>query len=117
VICPRCGEQGYLEKYTVAGRSYIRVVHGRGKSRKRCYVGPAEGYEHDEPHLSLGLTNKLDIRYDAVAVSALEHFLSEAQLKGEEALERVRRLRAFLEEKLVELHKLEAELQQQHSES
>ena len=120
MVCPRCGELGYLEKYSVAGRTYLRVVHGRGKQRRRCYVGPAEGYEHAEVHLALGLTNRLDVRYEEVAVSALEHFLLEAWLarsKGEaelaEVLERARRLRPQLGEKLAELQRLEEELERE----
>jgi len=120
VVCPRCGELGYLEKYSVADRAYLRVVHGRGKQRRKCYVGPAEGYEHAEVHLALGLTNRLDVRYEEVAVSAIEHFLLEALLarsKGEaelaEALERVRRLRSLLEERLGELQRLEEDLERE----
>ena len=120
VVCPRCGELGYLEKYIVAGRAYLRVVHGRGKNRRRCYVGPAEGYEHAEVHLALGLTNRMDVRYDEVAVSALDHFLIEAMLartKSEaelaEALERARRLRSLLEERLGELQRLEEALERE----
>jgi hypothetical protein len=120
VVCPRCGELGYLEKYTVAGRTYLRVVHGRGKNRRRCYVGPAEGYEHAEAQLGLGLTNRIDVRYEEVALSAVEHFLLEAQLvpsKGEAELasflERSRRLKSLLEEKLAELQRLEEELERE----
>jgi len=120
VVCPRCGELGYLEKYIVADRAYLRVVHGRGKSRKRCYIGPAGNYEHAELLLALGLTNRMDVRYDEVAVSALDHFLLEAMLartKSEaelaEALERARRLRSLLEERLAELQRLEEALERE----
>jgi hypothetical protein len=118
VVCPRCGEPGYLERYEVAGRRYLRVVHGRGRNRRRCYIGPAEGYDYVEQHLALGLTNKLDVRYEEVALSALEHFLLEVQLarsRGEaevaEALGRVRELRSQLEARLAELRRLEGELE------
>ena len=37
VVCPRCGRPGSLERYTSAGRAYLRVRHSR---RELCYLGP-----------------------------------------------------------------------------
>jgi hypothetical protein len=128
VVCPRCGELGYVERRVVRTsggewgkvKTYIYVVHGRGRDKRRCYIGPAEGYDYVEQHLALGLTNVMDVRYEEVAVSAIDHFLLEAQLartKSEaelaEALERARRLRSLLEERLGELQRLEEALERE----
>jgi len=40
VICPRCGKLGSLERYTSAGRTYLRVRHSEGGGRRFCYLGP-----------------------------------------------------------------------------
>jgi hypothetical protein len=41
VICPKCGKLGSLERYTSAGRTYLRVRHSEGGGKRRfCYLGP-----------------------------------------------------------------------------
>ena len=63
VVCPRCGEEGYLVNRRVGNREYLYVDHQKpigteeitdasGKKMRRtkykrwsCYLGPAEGYK------------------------------------------------------------------------
>jgi hypothetical protein len=115
VMCPRCGETGYLESYEVAGRRYLRVVHGRGKSRKRCYIGPAGDYEHAELLLALGLTNVMDVDYALVAENAVRRFIQEVRLRrfseSKRALiDRVEALVRTLQHLIEELGELEEDL-------
>jgi hypothetical protein len=115
VMCPRCGEAGYLESYEVAGRRYLRVVHGRGKSRKRCYIGPAGDYEHAELLLALGLTNVMDVDYALVAENAVRRFIQEVRLRrfseSKKALiDKVEALVRTLQHLIEELGELEEDL-------
>ena len=115
VVCPRCGEPGYLESYEVAGRRYLRVVHGRGKNRRRCYVGPAGDYEHAELLLALGLTNVMDVDYALVAENAVRRFISEVRLRRfseskRSLLDKVDTLRRTLQHLVKELGELEEDL-------
>jgi len=114
--CPRCGLEGRLEKYYVNGRAYYRVVHGSGKSRTRCYLGPADDYLHAAPILWLRLRNLAEIDYAAVVQDAIDTLLSLASRygMGEEAAEwlaRVRRLREALERELLRVEAVERELE------
>jgi len=51
-ICPRCGQPySFIEEINVSGRLYLYAVHyvkdASGKRRrKRCYLGPKEGYRY-----------------------------------------------------------------------
>ena len=51
-ICPRCGKEGYVEIARRGSRCYKYFVHesceGNVRKRRRCYLGPAEGYVHVE---------------------------------------------------------------------
>ena len=115
-ICPRCWEEGRLEKYYSGGRAYLRVVHGSGKNRRRCYLGPAEDYEHAGRLLLLPLRNLAEVDYVAVVEDAAETLLLQAERPrpGESAakwLTRVRRLRETLERELERAKAVEKELE------
>jgi len=114
--CPRCGLEGRLEKYCVNGRPYLRVVHGSGRNRKRCYLGPADDYEHAAPILWLRLRNLAEIDYAAVVQDAVDTLLAYASRRGlgEEAKEwlvKVRRLREVLEREVERVKAMERELE------
>jgi len=114
--CPRCGAEGRLEKYYVKGRPYLRVVHGSGKNRKRCYLGPEGDYEHVAPILWLRLRNLAEIDYAIVVQDAVDTLLAYASRYGlgegaKEWLARVRRLREVLEEELPRVKAMERELE------
>ena len=112
--CPRCGREGRLEVYESKGRRYLRVVHGSGRSRERCYLGPADGYEHAAPLLLLPLTNLADFDYASVIDAALSIFYDRVRRDGLERpsafAERVRGVREVLERYLPRLRRLEEEL-------
>ena len=51
-VCPKCGKPySYIEEIDIGGRTYLYAVHyvkdenGKRK-KKRCYLGPKEGYEY-----------------------------------------------------------------------
>jgi len=115
VRCPRCGREGRLEEYEVNGRRYLRVVHGGGRNRERCYLGPADGYEAAGPLLLLRLHNLMDVDYAEVAFDAITTLLTKVKLEGlgepGRWLPKVRELRSALEVLLPELRRLEEELE------
>jgi hypothetical protein len=115
VVCPRCGMSGYLERQYRGDRAYLYVVHGRGKNRTRCYIGPAESYEHAELLHLLGLTNIMDVDYAFVAESAVRRFIQEVRLRrfseSKKALiDRVEALVRALQHLIEELGELEEDL-------
>jgi len=115
VRCPRCGLDGRLEEYVVNGRAYLRVVHGSGKSKVQCYIGPADFYVHAAGLLRLGLTNLQDVDYVDLVEEAAYRLVRYAKTLGfsepEAWLTKVRELRMVLEELLPELKKLEEVLE------
>jgi len=114
VRCPKCGLEGRIEKYYVNGRAYLRVVHGSGKSKVQCYIGPADNYIHAGELLRLYLTNLQDVDYAALAAELAWRVVMFARTLGlsepGEWLAKVRGLREELEALLPELEKLEQEL-------
>lgn len=42
VICPVCGEPGYLSRNRVKGHVYLRVVHYDGVGNRTCHLGRAD---------------------------------------------------------------------------
>jgi hypothetical protein len=55
VVCPKCGKPGSLERYTSAGRTYLRVRHSEGGRRRFCYLGaekPVYGRRLEAPKLA-----------------------------------------------------------------
>jgi hypothetical protein len=120
VICPRCGGLGYIEKHNVAGNEYLYVVHGYGKKRTKCYIGPADSYSHAEWLLSLGLTNIHDIDYLTVVENALTRFINNVKLKRmkdnegkTEAREKLRIAEKKLREYLEEITRLKEEVEKE----
>jgi hypothetical protein len=120
VECPRCGQPGYIEKHNVNGNVYLYVVHGYGKKRTKCYIGPVDSYSHAEWLLSLGLTNIHDIDYLVVAENALIRFIGNVKLKrmkGDEgkveAREKLRIAEKKLREYLEEITRLREEVERE----
>lgn len=109
IVCPRCGQMGYTETYNIGGKRYLYVVHGYGKNKTKCYIGPVGGYDHAEFMLALGLTNLHDVDFLIVTENALIRFINEMSLKRmkdsegrAEALEKLKvaekKLQSYLEE-------------------
>jgi hypothetical protein len=77
-VCPRCGEEGYLEVRRTKHNDYYFCVHdewveGRRVSRRRCYLGAAR-YKEVEPLNPLGLTGLFDReRFKRYAIELLDN--------------------------------------------
>jgi hypothetical protein len=105
VVCPRCGKPGSLERYTSAGRTYLRVRHSEGGGRRRfCYLGPekpvygrrfeapkltapspnlVEGGGSEPPNLSQQPTNLAGYEDALEALSQLYHQARERAVGGD----------------------------------
>ncbi|MEM3399201.1 MAG: putative integrase [Nitrososphaerota archaeon] len=110
--CPRCGKEGYRSVEKRSGRYYVYYIHRNplnGKIRK-CYVGPADLYEHVEILHSLGLKNIESIDYLEVAKRAVELYI-ERSLNGKNgggksrALGGLRSLLYFIKREIERLEK------------
>ncbi len=83
VICPRCGQEGYVEILRrPSERSYLYVTHivvedGK-KRRKKHYIGPVGGYENVEMFLDLGLRSFHEIDYLEIALKAVRRIVEKA---------------------------------------
>mgnify|MGYP000153166952 CR=1 FL=1 len=92
--CPRCGEAyDRIEEQEINGRVYLYAVHYEDGKKRRCYLGPAEGYRYVAWLTKLDtLTNLSDLDYMEVAVQAasraFRHLLKRGYSK-EEALKRI----------------------------
>ncbi|MEM4964090.1 MAG: hypothetical protein QXT13_08080 [Pyrobaculum sp.] len=50
IICPRCGQPGYKYMERRGFRLYYYVVHIENRrKRRKCYLGPVEGYVRPVP--------------------------------------------------------------------
>ena len=84
VICPRCHKEGVLEEFRVYGRRYLRVVHyyydedGR-REKKRCYIGPADDYDHVNRLHRLEVTNLKDVDPAIIIENAVRNYISMAE--------------------------------------
>lgn len=106
-VCPRCGQIGYRYVERRGGRKYVYYAHydpGSGRVRK-CYVGPADVYDHAEKLHALGLSNIENVDYIALARRAVELYVSKC-LAGRNssvrarAVEELEKLAMFIREKL-----------------
>jgi len=120
IVCPRCGQMGHTEAYNIGGKRYLYVVHGYGKNKTKCYIGPVDGYDHAEFMLALGLTNIHDVDYLIVAENALIRFINEMSLKRmggnqgrAEALEKVKVAEKKLQVYLEEITKLRKDIEKE----
>lgn len=120
IMCPRCGQMGYTEIHNIGGKRYLYVVHGYGKNRTKCYIGPVGGYDHAEFMLALGLTNIHDVDYLIVAENALIRFINEMSLirmKDDagraEALEKLKVAEKKIQSYLEEISKLRKDIEKE----
>ncbi|MEM4454846.1 MAG: hypothetical protein QXT28_09065 [Thermofilaceae archaeon] len=84
VVCPRCGERGSLYVQRVGGRDYVYMRHRKGKSERRCYLGPADEYVAvqkvlGEVYAPLALRNVNDLDVGEVIANAVEAARLQAQ--------------------------------------
>ncbi|MEM4819488.1 MAG: hypothetical protein QXQ91_04195 [Nanopusillaceae archaeon] len=93
-ICPRCGVEGYVSVEKRDNRYYIYIIHIDGRRRRRkCYIGPLEGYSYVEKLHNLSLDNLVNIDYYQVIVNAVSLWRRRINKKNvAEALEKINKL-------------------------
>jgi hypothetical protein len=72
IICPRCGEEGYITAVTVKGKRYLYVMHKEDKKLVKHYIGPESGYTAVNKLYGLGISNLLDANLTDVLAAILE---------------------------------------------
>jgi hypothetical protein len=72
VICPRCGEEGYLTAVTVKGKRYLYVLHKSDGKMVKHYIGPESGYTAVNKLYGFGISNLLDANLTDVLAAILE---------------------------------------------
>lgn len=99
--CPRCGLLGYRSVERRHNRYYVYFIHVDPDTKKmrKCYAGPADGYDYVERMHSLNLDNLDDVDYYDVALNAITKYIlraekevSERQHLREEHLRKLKRL-------------------------
>ncbi|RLI87149.1 MAG: hypothetical protein DRP01_02555 [Archaeoglobales archaeon] len=115
IVCPRCGEKGYLVKKRVAGRWYWYVRHeeyrkGQRRSIRQCYLGPVDRYIYVERLNPLRLRGIVDTtRYLDYIESAITFFkveISHRNLKIDKSTyNRLEKISKLLEETINEIKK------------
>ena len=112
--CPRCGLLGYRSVERRHSRYYVYFIHVDPDTKKmrKCYVGPADGYDYVERMHSLNLDNLDDVDYYDVALNAIAKYILKAEKEieerqhlREEHLRKVKRLIEILEEAMRRLMK------------
>ncbi|MEM4952206.1 MAG: hypothetical protein QXV81_08100 [Ignisphaera sp.] len=112
--CPRCGLLGYRSVERRHNRYYIYFIHIDTSTKKirKCYIGPADGYDYVERIHALNLDNLDNINYYDVALNALikyilkaEKEIEERQHLREEHLRKIRHLMEILEKAIERLAK------------
>jgi len=90
VLCPRCGDLGYIERRRRGEHVYIYIIHRDGKRVHKCYLG-AERYDYVERFHEIGLAGMHDEerfwRYAEELVSKLTY---EQLVKLEELIARAK---------------------------
>jgi hypothetical protein len=77
IICPRCGEEGYLTAATVKGKKYLYVLHKTDGKMVKHYIGPESGYTAVNKLYGFGISNLLDANLTYVLASILERILDD----------------------------------------
>jgi phage gpG-like protein len=75
VICPRCGQLGYLDVMRINGREYYRVIHNVGGKRVKHYIGARDAYIYVNKLHKLDLTNLLSQDISVLIRNAVDNFI------------------------------------------
>jgi hypothetical protein len=75
VICPRCGNLGYLDVMKVGNREYYRVIHIIGGKRVKHYIGARDNYIYVNKLHKLDLTNLLSQDISVLIRNAVDNFI------------------------------------------
>jgi len=81
IICPRCGEEGYLTAVVVKGKRYLYVLHKSDGKMVKHYIGPESGYTAVNKLYGLGISNLLDANLVDVLAAILSRI--EDDIKNE----------------------------------
>ena len=101
IICPKCGQEGYVATVIVKNRKYLYVMHKEDKKLVKHYIGPAGGYVAVNKIYGLNLTNLLDAKLED-AISSLLDRLEEEIEKGKDREKKLKQIWDL--ENLLELH-------------
>jgi hypothetical protein len=121
LVCPRCGLKiDYVSEEPRGSRTYFYAVHvskiGKKRRVKKCYLGPADKYQHAERLVQLDLTNVLDLDFLRVVERAVENFINAARSANskelQKYLEKSNELRARLEKLILRVVALREELEE-----
>jgi hypothetical protein len=120
VICPRCGQLGYLDVMRVNGREYYRVIHVSGKRRIKHYIGAKDKYVYVDKLHKLDLTNLLSQDISVLIRNAVDNFIelsrvyaSSKQSDVKELLSKIKQIMYTLVKCAENLEKLYSELASQ----
>ena len=75
VICPRCGQLGYLDVMRINGREYYRVIHVTSGKRIKHYIGARGNYIYVNKLHKLDLTNLLSQDISVLVRNAVDNFI------------------------------------------
>lgn len=83
-VCPRCGERGSIYVQRVNNRDYVYMRHRKGKSERRCYLGPVDEYiavqkVYSEVYAPLALRSVHEVNIGEVLQNAVEAARLQAQ--------------------------------------
>jgi len=92
VICPRCGQLGYLDVMRVNGREYYRVVHIIGGKRVKHYIGAKDKYIYVNKLHKLDLTNLLSQDISVLIKNAVDNFIELSRVYANSRRDNVREL-------------------------
>jgi uncharacterized protein Yka (UPF0111/DUF47 family) len=119
VICPRCGQLGYLDVMRVNGREYYRVIHVSGKRRIKHYIGAKDKYVYVDKLHKLDLTNLLSQDISVLIRNAVDNFIELSRVYArskqsdvKELLSKIKQIMHTLVKCAENLEKLYTELSQ-----
>jgi hypothetical protein len=119
VICPRCGQLGYLDTLRVNGREYYRVIHIIGGKRVKHYIGARDKYIYINKLHNLDLTNLLTQDISVLIRNAVDNFIELSKVYAhsknsdvKELLSKIKQIMSTLVKCAENLEKLYTELSQ-----
>jgi hypothetical protein len=123
VICPRCGQLGYLDVVRVKGREYYRIVHVISGKRVKHYIGARDAYIYVNKLHKLDLTNLLSQDISVLIRNAVDNFIELSRVYAKqskdvkELLDKIKQIMRTLVMCAENLEKLYNELSSELSES
>ena len=112
IVCPRCGEEGYLTAVVVKGKRYLYVLHKSDGKMIKHYIGPESGYTAVNKLYGLGISNLLDANLNDVLASVLSRILDDIKNEkdSEKKAKKIAEVERILKANLKSIGKLKSEL-------